>query len=96
MRTWLILLGGPILWTAHFFALYIIASLLPGTRTAAIFVILATVIAITIAIWATLRAVRSLKVTADDFRRWSLCLSILATAISLVAIVYQGMPALIG
>lgn len=96
MRTWLILLAGPILWTAHFFALYIIASLLPGTWTAAMLVVIATVAAAVLSVWLMRRATSSLRKSGDRFGGWTYRLSALASAVSLVAIIYQGMPALIG
>ena len=34
MRAWLLLLQGFLVWTAHFFGLYIAASLFPGTALA--------------------------------------------------------------
>lgn len=96
MRTWLILLAGPILWTAHFFAIYIIASILPGTNTAATLVIAATIIAVAVILWLIRRAAASFNATGDAFSRWALRLSLLASALSFIAIVYQAMPALLG
>lgn len=34
MRSWSLLLGGLLIWAAHFFAVYAIASLLPGQELA--------------------------------------------------------------
>lgn len=96
MRTWLILLAGPIVWTVHFFGLYILASILPGTRAAPLLVLAATGIALALITWLIRRAARSLKTTDDGFARWALQLSLLASALSFVAIVYQAMPALVG
>ncbi len=42
MRTWAFLLGGLLVWAAHFFLLYAIASLFPGTELASWLSIVAT------------------------------------------------------
>lgn len=96
MRTWSILLAGPVLWTAHFFALYIIASLLPGSRAATLLVVAATVVAGGLALWLIRKAAGALRSDQERLDSWIYRLSLLASAVSLVAIVYQGMPALIG
>ena len=42
MREWTILLGGLVIWAAHFFTLYAISSILPGEDEARFLVLGAT------------------------------------------------------
>lgn len=92
MRFWRSLLGGLILWTAHFFAIYIIASIWPGTLLARALVMLATVIILAIAGWRSVLVVRNMRTAADDLLCWSDGLSLLGYALAGAAIVYQGLP----
>lgn len=96
MRAWLLLLGGLIVWTAHFFASYGIASLWPGSSLAKWLVGLVTLLALLVGCLLLWRSAVELRTAADDVQRWSLQLSMLGYALSVVAVTYQGLPALIG
>lgn len=96
MRTWAFMLGGMIVWTIHFFALYIVASifltsplsrLLTGLITLACFAADGVLLA-----WAARRLRGG---GADGFGRWQLRLAALMAAVSLVAVFWQGLPALL-
>jgi len=93
MRSWRHLLGGLILWAAHFLAVYGIASVLPGTRTAIILVLLVTSLALAGAAWLFARTVAAFRTAGDDLQRWSAGLALLGYAMAAPAIVYQGLPA---
>ena len=93
MAFWRTLLGGLILWTAHFFAVYGIASIFPGTRTAVVLVLVATGLALAAAAWFFVRSARAVRAARDDLQRWSSGLALLGYALAGAAITYQGLPA---
>lgn len=95
MREWRHLLGGMLLWTAHFFAVYGIASLLPGTRLAAILVLFATGFALAIAGYLLAVTVREHRTEEDSLKRWSSKGSAVLYALAGLAVLYQGLPALL-
>ena len=92
MRAWLIMLGGMIVWTAHFFALYALASVFGSGATARLGTALVT-----------------LACLAADLALLKLCLRLIrrdrdlqgslgafGAALSIVAVLWQGLPAAIG
>lgn len=90
MRRWVLLLGGLLVWAAHFFALYIIASLFPGDAAArwlALVVTLAALAAGGAILWLNLRK------QSDSFDRWARGLGAAGAALSLVAVLWQALPA---
>lgn len=93
MRAWRHLLGGLLLWTVHFFAVYGIASVLPGTRAAIILVLIATAIALVAAAWLFMKAMRAHRHPGDKLQRWMHGLSALGYALAGLAITYQGLSA---
>ena len=94
MRHWIILLGGLTVWAAHFFVLYGIASILPGSRAAAWLVLIAT-LAATAAAGVVLRQAIALARGTDALERWSAQIGAIGAAISLLAILWQAAPALL-
>lgn len=95
MRSWLVLLGGLLIWTGHFFGVYIAASLFPGTTLARWLTGLLTVLAL--GLLATLilplwrrRSARE----SDGLGSWLDGLSLMGAALAAIAILYQGLPAL--
>lgn len=93
MRAWAIVLGGFAVWALHFFALYAIASVLPGQAEARWLVLAATVPAIAadaLILWKTLGAGRR----PDPLDDWIVRLGAFGAAISLVAVAWQAIPAL--
>ena len=95
MRFWRRLLGGLILWTTHFFAVYGISSLLPGTALARWLVVAATVLALAIAGWLSAKILRAFRRGKDDLQHWSDSLALLGYAVAGAAITYQGLPAIV-
>lgn len=95
MLVWRHLLGGMLLWTAHFFAVYGIASLFPGTRLAALLVLVATVLALAVAGYLLTATLRRHGVEGDSLRRWSSKAGVILYALAGLAIIYQGLPALL-
>lgn len=87
------LLGGLIVWAVHFFALYGIASLFPGTQLARTLSLMATVPAMAAnaaILW--IGAAGRLR-SDDDLQSWILDLGALGAALSLVAVLWQALPA---
>lgn len=95
MQFWRNLLGGLILWTAHFFAIYIVASFWPGTLLARVLVLMATILALAVAGWRAMLVLRNMRTAPDDFLRWSRGLALLSYALAATAILYQGLPSLL-
>lgn len=94
MRSWALLLGGLLVWTAHFFALYGIASIFPDTGLARILTGVATLIAAAGALWLLVVAWRAGR-SDDDLTRWTGGLTALGAGLALIAVLWQGLPALI-
>ena len=96
MRGWLFLLSGLIIWAAHFFALYVAASLFPGMRLANVVSIALTVLAMAGAGWFLWQGRRSVQAHGGDrLSGWLADVSVTGNAIALVAIAYQAVPALL-
>ena len=94
MRAWAILLGGLAIWAAHFFALYGIASILPGRPEAPWLVLAATVPAILADGWVGWRAAAWMRAT-DQLHRSIGQVGAVGAALSLIAVIWQALPALL-
>lgn len=93
MRRWAFALGGLIVWAAHFFLLYGIASIFPGTQLARVLTLVVTIPAVAadgLLLWAA--AAMRMKEERADVAAWMVDLGGLAAAISLVAVIWQAMP----
>lgn len=93
MRTWSLLLAGPILWAVHFFTLYIVASVFLTTTLARGLTLAITAACLAAAAFAARRARRQMGETAMD--QWVRTVALVGLGISAVAIVWQGLPALL-
>ena len=96
MRTWAFLLGGLIVWAAHFFLLYAIASVLPGTSLARWLSLVATIPAVAAdaaLLW--LAAALRLRRGPDELHDWTIDLGAVGAMLSLVAVLWQALPAII-
>lgn len=93
MGAWRHLLGGLLLWAGHFFAVYGIASVLPGDRAATILVLIVTAVAMIAAASLFIRAMRALRTHGDKLQHWMQGLSAYSYALAAVAIAYQALPA---
>ena len=92
MRAWAILLGGLTVWTAHFFALYAIGSVLPGQCEARWWVLAATVPALAangLILWRTVG-----PGGGDSLDGWIARVGAGGAALSLLAVIWQALPAL--
>ncbi|MBY8823507.1 hypothetical protein [Sphingomonas colocasiae] len=90
---WFLLLGGLIIWAAHFLALYVIGEALGLIGPARLAIVALTLIALA----ANILIVRSaLRITLDtDFDRWRRSTILTQAFLSAVAIVWQSLPALL-
>jgi hypothetical protein len=96
MRVWLLLLGGLLVWTSHFFAIYAAASLFPGTALARYLTVALTVIAATAAAWLLWRTGRATRnPDLEPLTAWTMRFAAVGSGLALIAILYQGAPALL-
>jgi hypothetical protein len=96
MRVWSFLLGGLIVWAAHFFTLYIVASLFPGEDAARWLAITATLVALAAAGGLlVLSLARMRREGTDDLQQWMGGFAAAGCGLALVAVVYQGLPAVL-
>lgn len=96
MPVWLLSLGGLLVWTAHFFGLYLIASIWltsPVARMVALGFTVACLAADGWLLWRTAPARRGAD--RDAFDHWLLVVAFLGAALSALAVLWQGLPALI-
>jgi len=96
MPIWLLSLGGLLVWTAHFFGLYLIASIWLTTVTAGVVAgafTMACLAADAWILWHTAPVRQGSDVDVVD--RWLLALAFLGAALSAIAVLWQGLPALI-
>lgn len=93
MRGWLYLLGGLIVWTIHFFALWTIGSVILSVPLARI--VVAAVTTACLAANAGLLVLLVRKHVRDELERWIRSLGLLGVGLSLVAVAWQGLPALL-
>ncbi|ONF95689.1 hypothetical protein [Sphingomonas jeddahensis] len=93
MRAWAYMLGGLIVWTVHFFAIYIAASVFPGLPLGHVLTLLITLACLAADAWLIVR----LRVPSggDDFREWMRKLALVGAGISAISVLWQGLPALI-
>jgi predicted phage tail protein len=95
VRQWLYLLGGLLVWSAHFFGVYIAASLFPGTALARWLTAGLTLAALGVALMLARAARRHWRTRQDEVGRWIDGLAGLGAALAAVSIIYQGLPALL-
>ena len=92
---WMLLLGGLLIWAAHFFLLYAFASIFPGSDTARWLSAAATLVGLA-ANGLVLRAAAARKrASADDLDDWVRQVARAECLLSVTAILWQGLAALI-
>ncbi|MDQ3143860.1 MAG: hypothetical protein M3Q57_03145 [Pseudomonadota bacterium] len=95
MRNWAFMLGGLIVWAVQFFALYIIASVFMTTTLSRVLTAIITIACLAADGWLLRHALAKRAERADDIARWRATLAALAAALSLIAVAWQGLPALL-
>jgi len=94
MGRWLFLLEGLLVWAGHFFGVYIAASLFPGMALARWLVAGLTIAAVTAILFLEVRARRESR-GEDGLTGWIAGLSGLGRWLAGIAVLYQGLPALL-
>ena len=95
MSRWTLLLGGLVVWAAHFFLVDAFALIFPGTQLALILTWVATVPALAAdaaLLWVA--AGRTVTAGSDDFDRWVLNVGGVGAGLSALAVLWQALPAL--
>lgn len=93
MRSWTILLGGLLIWAAHFFLLYGIGEFAEASAVSRTAVLLLSAFAL-LADGLLARRVM-LTVRTDDFGRWHAGVALGGVVLSALAVLWQTLPALI-
>jgi hypothetical protein len=95
MRGWLFLLGGLLVWTVHFFAIYGIASIFLTSMMARILVGIVSLLCLAGLAWLLKRSWALYASEQDQLSRWMALIATFVNAISLVAVFWQTFPAII-
>ena len=93
MRKWALLLGGLVVWAAHFFLAYAFASIFPGSDLARWLALAATAAGLAgnaMIVWLALLQRRS----SDELERWEARVGAAGAMLSFVAVAWQGLPAI--
>ncbi|HET9427792.1 MAG TPA: hypothetical protein VFO69_05480 [Allosphingosinicella sp.] len=86
-------MSGLLIWAAHFFALYMVASLFPGAALANGLAFAVTVVSLAVAGWLLWVTTRPVEAEPNDvLKRWITTLAAAGNALAFVAIVYQTVP----
>jgi len=88
MRTWAILLGGLVVWAVHFFGLYAVAEIAPKPWLVAAL----TLACLAANLWLLLHVRRLTK--TDEFHAWRRSVAMGGAGLSLLAVAWQALPAL--
>lgn len=92
MLRWFLLLGGLIVWTVHFFALYAVASIFLTTDLARALTLLITVLVLLAN--AGLATLTLRIIPQQDQDRWISAVSLWGLGLGTIAIFWQGAVAL--
>lgn len=97
MRPWLVMLGGLIVWTAHFLLIWTGSSLFlttPAARWVTAVVTIAALGAVALLARSAWRRQQDATQT-DRFGDWSARVALLSTFAAAIAIVWQALPAVL-
>jgi hypothetical protein len=101
MRAWLFMLGGLVIWASHFLGVYLIASVADlvdeadaaaARRTVGGFTLLCAAAAAAIGLGAWRRS----RDDSDPVSRFTDWLAAASGAFAMIAVLWQGLPALVG
>ena len=96
MRTWLLLLGGMIVWTVHFFVLYGLGSVFESTMPARVGTALITIACLGADVWLLrLCVLTARRNDVETVVGWPARLGAPLALLSLVSVAWQGLPALL-
>lgn len=86
------MMGGLLVWTVHFFAIYIVASVFPGTDLARILTSLLTLAGLGADGYLLWWAAGAMKASGEEVQHWKALIAAMSAAISFVAVLWQGFP----
>ena len=96
MRAWFLLLGGMLVWTVHFFALYALGSIFETTAAARTGTVIVTILCLAADAWLLVLCARAARHNdAETVIGWPARLGAPVAVLSLVAVAWQGLPALL-
>ena len=95
MRAWAFMLGGLLVWAGHFFTVYIAASLFHTSPAARLITAAATLAGLAAAAAIGHAGWRGRRTEGDEATLWIPLIAALASAAAFVAILWQGLPALL-
>lgn len=95
MRAWAWLLGGLLVWAAHFFGLYIAASVFLDSAATRWLGAGLTVACLLADAWLLRRTIAPLRSERDEATRWRLLIAAWGAGLSFLAVVWQGLPVLL-
>lgn len=95
MRAWAFLLAGMIVWTVHFFAIYIVASVFLTTTIARVLTVVITLLCLGANGWLALRLRKKPGSEADGLTEWMRTIALAGVALSALSVLWQGLPALL-
>lgn len=95
MRAWALMLGGLIVWTVHFFALYSLASIFGSSMTARIGVGVVTLLCLAADVALLLLCARLNQGAGSDIPSWARAIGTMAVSLSLIAVIWQALPSLL-
>lgn len=96
MRKWLLTLGGLLIWAAHFFAIYVAASVFPGAQIARWLTIGLTIVALGALLLLIHRIRRRARAhPSAGTARWLDTLALFVAGLAAVSVLYQTLPAFI-
>jgi hypothetical protein len=95
MRAWAYMLGGLLVWTAHFFLLYGAASIFQTSDTTRWITAVVTFFCLAIAAWLAVKGWKGRQAEEDRFSRWSHWLASITGAGAFIAVLWQGLPAIL-
>lgn len=93
MERWIFMLGGMLVWTVHFLALYAIASIFLTTPLARALTVVVSVGCLAADALLFRRALAAPHM--DGIDRWSRTMALLMIGISAVAVLWQTFPAVL-
>ena len=95
-RKWMLLLGGLLIWTAHFFLLYAFASIFPGSATARWLTAGATVLGLAAngAIIGAAILRKQKPPSGDEVENWAWQVALPECLLSFAAVLWQGLTVL--
>jgi divalent metal cation (Fe/Co/Zn/Cd) transporter len=93
MKQWLIMLAGLIVWAAHFFGVYLAASIFPGSPVSRWAIAVMTLIAMICVAGLLKQSIKlAQKERGDTLDNWTARVATMTNILALCAVSYQALP----